>query len=61
MDIYEGQVKDCVENGEGMLVHLIGTKVVWSYRGTFVDGKREGYGKENNAKGINYEGEFKDD
>lgn len=45
MDIYTGQVKNCVENGEGMLMHLIGNKVVWNYHGSFVDGKRDGYGK----------------
>lgn len=43
-----------------MLVHFIANKVVWSYRGNFVNGKKEGLGKESNAKGINYEGEFKD-
>lgn len=42
-----------------MLIHFIGNKVVWNYRGSFVNGKRDGYGKESNAKGNNYEGEFK--
>ncbi len=45
-----------MEHGQGVLYHMINGKPIWTYSGEFVEGKREGLGKENNSKGINYEG-----
>lgn len=61
MDYYEGDTKDFVEHGKGYLNHTVQGKGLWQYSGEFVNGKRQGHGKEMSGKGISYEGDFKDD
>ena len=55
--IYEGDIDDCLFDGQGKIIYQDGS----SYEGDFVQGRKEGNGKYIWKDGSNYWGEFKDD
>ncbi|CAD8170251.1 unnamed protein product [Paramecium pentaurelia] len=62
-DVYEGQFKDGVFNGRGLLYNNVqlypGKKGQYLYDGQFEQGQKHGFGKETYITGGRYEGSFK--